>query len=68
MIIEVGWIGGAVLKEAITRSLLLAALASAGIGMNKPKTALRVISRAAEEHADQLRERIADAIEASTIL
>ena len=36
MIIEVGWIGGAVLKEAITRSLLLAALASAGVGVPHP--------------------------------
>ena len=46
---------------------LLDALTTAGCTISKPKTALKAATRAAHEQAEQLRHRIADAIEKSTI-
>lgn len=46
---------------------LLGALTTAGCTISKPKTALKAATRAAHEEAKQLRHRIADAIEKSTI-
>ena len=46
---------------------LLGALTTAGCTISKPKTALKAATRAAHEQAEQLRHRIADAIEKSTI-
>ncbi len=45
----------------------LGALTTAGCTISKPKTALKAATRAAHEQAEQLRHRIADAIEKSTI-
>lgn len=46
---------------------LLGALTAAGCTISKPKTALKAATRAAHEEAEQLRHRIADAIDKSTI-
>ena len=46
---------------------VLGALTAAGCTISKPKTALKAAIRAAHEEAEQLRHRIADAIEKSTI-
>ncbi len=45
----------------------LDALTTAGCTISKPKAALKAVTRAAHEQAKQLRHRIADAIEKSTI-
>ena len=45
----------------------LGALTAAGCTISKPKTALKAATRAAHEEAEQLRHRIADAIDKSTI-
>ncbi len=52
---------------AVQADRIVAVLTAAGIRMNKPQTAVRLIGKAAAEHAGQLRERIADGIRDSGI-
>lgn len=55
------------MNAVVLADRISATLAADGIRMNKPKTAQRLINKLAREHADDLRERIADGIRDSGI-